>query len=815
MRSVGDLGKELEVMTMDEALEASLVVGKEDEEKVTQSVECGTRVLSLDTGDTDSGPQFHLTTTDNAGAPTQLNGWSLHVKDYVQNLHLLSCTPNQNAELLLTTRSGTTRALSIDFTTFKSTQRWRAEEALGSIASALFLDVTHAPEGEECHEEQDTILKSLSFTSRLKNQGHDLTSFLAGGFMERARTLITKDDPGEDEHASSTRTAPTAKDYSFGLTKVAVALSTRHLAKLIGVDTASSGGDRVLWSIALNRNAAWHRMVHGATTGRSSVFGHGMHHPHSHEILILSHPDLDDDATDGQLVWRCVDGVKGTVLSTGTQDIVSPVVQILPVHAHSLSSHGEGGGCRQNAALVHANGSVSAVPRTETGEREVKRAVRAGLYAHYVEDGRGLKGGGSGEGGVPTGLFRSMKIVADDDNEEVGTVMTIGETVFDPRTETILSVTYPQRNEVVQSPTTIVGDDSLLLKYLNPHLCVVVTEATPQYIVEAAKGDAGDTEEATDGERFYKALSGSGSGTTPAAARTPKKPIGATQPTEEMVTTTTPTTPTTPSAPIPTLFINLVDTVSGQIVYRVSHSHTTPPTPSSPTPNHASTNVPVVLSENWIVYAFPNHRTRRTELGVLTLHEGMIDKFGITAFSSPTQSLTFSSVSGGPKPIVLTKTFGIARPVSALGVTNTRGGISSKSVLLATGVNGQIVRVDRRLLDPRRPAGVPKLTEKKEGLLQYSPLIPISPILTPSYSNNIAHVTSIISTAANLESQTLFLAYGGPDIFFTRFAPSKGFDSLPANFNKLLLVLVLLALFVGLMKAKSMTGRKAVKFGWS
>lgn len=98
---------------------------------------------------------------------------------------------------------------------------------------------------------------------------------------------------------------------------------------------------------------------------------------------------------------------------------------------------------------------------------------------------------------------------------------------------------------------------------------------------------------------------------------------------------------------------------------------------------------------------------------------------------------------------------------------------------------------------------------------RYAPLIPISPLLTPSYDNNVAHVTSIISTAANLESQTLMLAYGGPDIFFTRFAPSKGFDSLPASFNKLLLILVLLALFIGLMKAKSMSGKKAIKFGWS
>jgi len=281
--------------------------------------------------------------------------------------------------------------------------------------------------------------------------------------------------------------------------------------------------------------------------------------------------------------------------------------------------------------------------------------------------------------------------------------------------------------------------------------------------------------------------------------------VGATQPGGDDAATAQ-TAAAAAAQPVPSLFINLVDTVSGQIVYRVSHAHGT----SSST----DSSIPVVISENWIVYAFSNHRTRRTELGVLTLHEGMIDKHGISMFSSPQQQTSFSSMSS-PKPVVLTKTFGFARPVSALGVTNTRGGISAKSLLVATGVGGQIVRVDRRLLDPRRPAGTPKLTEKKEGLMQYSPLIPISPMHTPSYSNNIERVSSIISTAANLESQTLVLAYGGPDIFFTRFAPSKGFDSLPENFNKLLLLLVMIALFVGLMKAKSMAGGKAVKFSWS
>merc|ERR1712032_358405 len=92
-----------------------------------------------------------------------------------------------------------------------------------------------------------------------------------------------------------------------------------------------------------------------------------------------------------------------------------------------------------------------------------------------------------------------------------------------------------------------------------------------------------------------------------------------------------------------------------------------------------------IINENWIIYSFFNDDTRRTELGVLSLHEGMIDKNGITAFSSPEQSLSFSSMNARESnPVVLAKTYGLSKPVTAIGVTKTRGGISARHVLVAT-----------------------------------------------------------------------------------------------------------------------------------
>mmetsp|Transcript_8557 Transcript_8557/g.12205 ORF Transcript_8557/g.12205 Transcript_8557/m.12205 type:complete len:1279 (+) Transcript_8557:142-3978(+) len=310
-----------------------------------------------------------------------------------------------------------------------------------------------------------------------------------------------------------------------------------------------------------------------------------------------------------------------------------------------------------------------------------------------------------------------------------------------------------------------------------------------------------------DGDAFRNALAGAGAG---AGAGQKKKPVGVTK----LGETTVPVGATPVATPAPTLYVNVMDTISGQILHRVSHHHAT--SESMPSSTSSTTVVPVSISENWIVYAFPNLKSRRTELGVLTLYEGMIDKHGITAFSSPEQQLTFSSLSGSSsKPIVLNKTYGVNYPVSAMGVTNTKNGISSKNFILATGMDGKVVKIDRRLLDPRRPSGEPKKTEKMEGLMQYGPLIPLTPVSIESYSHHVQDASLIISTSANLESQTLVMALGGPDIFFSRFAPSKGFDSLPESFNKLLIVMVLIGLSMVLRTTKRIGENRSVKLFWS
>lgn len=68
-----------------------------------------------------------------------------------------------------------------------------------------------------------------------------------------------------------------------------------------------------------------------------------------------------------------------------------------------------------------------------------------------------------------------------------------------------MNVAYPRRGEVIQSPSTVLGDDALLLKYLNPHTLVVVTEATKSFLADVAPVSDGSDE---TGDGFYNALVG-------------------------------------------------------------------------------------------------------------------------------------------------------------------------------------------------------------------------------------------------------------------------------------------------------------------
>ena len=97
---------------------------------------------------------------------------------------------------------------------------------------------------------------------------------------------------------------------------------------------------------------------------------------------------------------------------------------------------------------------------------------------------------------------------------------------------------------------------------------------------------------------------------------------------------------------------------------------------------------------------------------------------------------------------------------------------------------------------------------------RYKELIPAVPLMALTYNKTVDSATSIVSSYTALESQSLILAFGGPDIFFARTSPSKGFDLLPDSFSRVLVSIVVFGLLCVLLVVKRMASRKALSHSW-
>ena len=522
------------------------------------------------------------------------------------------------------------------------------------------------------------------------------------------------------------------RDHVFGFVKIAVMVSeSSH--RVYGIETAGEKRSNIRYQLDLPETALWHRMIHGSPNSRSGA--HGVNgRAQTRDVLIISF--VKETLT---VEWVCMDGTNGKVHAANAFTIPISIAQILPIAGS--------GSCRQNALLLLDDDSLIHVFDGSV--------IPDNLYAHSFDKS--------------SSSMKSFGIAQSDDTSTCLKAHLVGVASFPG--EIILSVAYPSRDEAIASPCEILGDDSLLLKYINPHLVVVVS---------MVPSDA-----SIDEEYLLSPVS---------MTSQKRKPAGVTNSKQDTQWKTSDT---------PNLFISLLDTISGRIIYRAGHSNVL----SHPQPT-------VIVSENWIFYSFSNGKTKKAELGVLTLYEGMIDKKSLTAFTSPEQLTSFSSLDiRETRPVILAKTFTVPMAVSALGVTSTRSGVSVRKLLLA-GIDGKIHSIDRKLLEPRRPLGPLKDIEKKEGLLQYHELIQTIPYQTLSYNQTVYSVQSIISAPTDLESQSLVLAIGGADIFFARTSPSRGFDLLPDNFNKVLLSIVVLALVGIMLVMQKLVSTKIRKQGW-
>ncbi|KAF5743272.1 exostosin family protein [Tripterygium wilfordii] len=149
--------------------------------------------------------------------------------------------------------------------------------------------------------------------------------------------------------------------------------------------------------------------------------------------------------------------------------------------------------------------------------------------------------------------------------------------------------------------------------------------------------------------------------------------------------------------------------------------------------------------------------------------------------------------------------------VKEISVTSTAKGITSKQLLIGT-IGDQVLALDKRFLDPRRSIN-PSEAGKEEGII---PLADSLPIISQSYVTHAVRVEDlrgIVTVPAKLESTTLVLVYG-VDLFFTRLAPSRTYDSLTEDFSYALLLITIVALIAAIFVTWIMSERKELQEKW-
>jgi len=220
----------------------------------------------------------------------------------------------------------------------------------------------------------------------------------------------------------------------------------------------------------------------------------------------------------------------------------------------------------------------------------------------------------------------------------------------------------------------------------------------------------------------------------------------------------------------------------------------------------------VTICENWVVYSFWEAKAHRTQIGALSLYEGFIDKHGLNPFTRPEQE-THSSAFAAHPPIILQKTFVFPHAVRALGTTATAHGITAKHLLVAL-ESGQVLGLDRRLVDPRRPEAPPKKQEAAEGLSQYDPFVPVVPPHMLSYFRRVERAARFYSVPTRVESTTLVLTLG-LDLYATRAQPSKTFDLLPEEFGRAALVAILAGMTAVTVALSRAVAAKQLRAKWA
>lgn len=234
--------------------------------------------------------------------------------------------------------------------------------------------------------------------------------------------------------------------------------------------------------------------------------------------------------------------------------------------------------------------------------------------------------------------------------------------------------------------------------------------------------------------------------------------------------------------------------------------------------------VSLLIYENKFLITYYNSQTMMSELIVhdLWITDPNVlptkERSAAEGYLKPENPLkhTFSSIyNSSISPFITSQVYNYPFIIQSLfTVTHTRYSVSNKWIIMQL-QSGNIVKLDAAFVNTRRPiSNEITAANKMEFLISYRKFLPFQSLWVLSEEHNMLNtVRGLVSVSTPIESTSLVFGYG-VDFFFRRISPSRNFDTIPNDFDYLMLFLILGGVIVAIFVAKKLAQRRKLSKEW-
>lgn len=247
------------------------------------------------------------------------------------------------------------------------------------------------------------------------------------------------------------------------------------------------------------------------------------------------------------------------------------------------------------------------------------------------------------------------------------------------------------------------------------------------------------------------------------------------------------------------LRFTLLDGVTGAVIYTQEHNGE----------KIDPESISITQKDNWVVYSmFVVAPRSEQRLVVIDLFQDIKDPSGKAKTSFKSANVT-----------ALTKTFIYPERIVALESTNTKFGVTVKSIIALT-ESGSLVEIPKYLLNSRRVDGR-KMTANDQmddfRMLPYDPVIPQNTFKILNHKNKLQlsqKKQKILVQPTELESTSVVCLVNEFNDFCTVVQPSSSYDLLTSDFDKTKLILTIAVLFAAYIFTKPLVESKKLNQRW-